>query len=326
MPPEQMCTVRDLPYHRRGRGLTQADLAVLLGVTQQAVAKWEHAGAVPRHRLATIAKHLGVHPDVLVPDGDRSTDGSPPNVRAVVDEFFADQVVISFEGATFHYMPSGEDGRKFWLALQQGPFAHLSAGPVQVLINVDAMRRVDFSEDPPLSSYEPPPAELGASLSEPEDGEDADDEDSTWVERGEARVFVRGVQAPYHGPQELFDGFLDRDTISKTELAELHDEFESGRSTALSIFDLFHTLSFYASFGPDARAASEPLSPGHLHVFESEDFDGVRQKTWVHTRDLLVIEVPTRLWEVFMLSARASRERDEARQRKPRGKRTRSTA
>lgn len=53
----------------------------------------------------------------------------------------------------------------------------------------------------------------------------------------------------------------------------------------------------------------EPLHRDALHVFDSEDGDSVPQSTWVHTRDIQVIEVPTRIWELHQLAAKLSLEK-----------------
>ncbi len=124
-------------------------------------------------------------------------------------------------------------------------------------------------------------------------------------ERGDARVFVRGVAEPYCGPQHFFDDIIDRSDVTTDELVQLHDAFERRRPTESSIFDLFESRSFQASLELDDSDGSAPAHPRHLHVFQSEDSDSVPQATWVHSRDLLVIEVPTRLWEIHHLSLKA---------------------
>ena len=325
MPPEDMRVVRDLGLHRRARGLTQTDLALLLGVTQQAVAKWEQSGAVPHHRLPALAKHLRVPIEILLPPGGRTSPDHGPRVRAVMNELFADQVVVSFDTANFHYCPSSEEVHAFWSDLQRGPFAQLSAGPVQAMINVDAIRRIDFSEEPDLNLYTPfprSPIELDAD-EDPEQVRDEEAHLAPWFVRGEARAFVRGVAEPYTGPQDFFADTLERDDVTKEELAELHDAFECERPSQNSLFDLFDNLAFHSDMDPDPSDRSDPTHPGHLHVFQSEDDEGGPRNTWVHTRDLLLVEVPTRLWEIHRLSVRARLELMDREERKQPKRRSR---
>lgn len=52
--------------YRRARGLTQAELAQLVGVTTHAVQQWEAAGRLPRARvLPKLAEALGLEPLTL---------------------------------------------------------------------------------------------------------------------------------------------------------------------------------------------------------------------------------------------------------------------
>ena len=296
-----MSMVRELARHRRARGLTQSDLALLVGVTQQAVAKWEQSGSVPHHRVASLAKNLRVPVEVLLPLGEQSSPEHEPRLRAIVNEIFADQILLSFEGGAFHYCPSSEEAREFWRDLQKGSFVLLSAGPVQALVNVDAARRIDFCEDPDLGRYVP----LINS-----DGND-DEAAESWFDHGDARVFVRGVDVPYRAHQSFFSGVLDRSDVTMAELAELHHAFECVRPTENSIFDLFANLTFNADLTPEPSDKNDPTHPSHLNVFQSEDDDGAPQDTWIHTRDILVIEVPTRLWEIHNLGVKAVLEQIE---------------
>jgi len=56
---------------RRERGITQTELAGRLGVTQQAVAKWESARSLPEPgAVAGLAKFFGVSSDYLLGVGD----------------------------------------------------------------------------------------------------------------------------------------------------------------------------------------------------------------------------------------------------------------
>jgi transcriptional regulator with XRE-family HTH domain len=89
-------TVQELRRFRTARGLTQTDLARLLGVTQQAVAKWEETGQIPAGRVRDLAKHLRVSADVLLVEDDPAL--RERRVPVEVNEiFFSTQVVVDFE-------------------------------------------------------------------------------------------------------------------------------------------------------------------------------------------------------------------------------------
>jgi hypothetical protein len=311
----------------------------MLGVTQQAVAKWELTGCVPPHRLKDLARRLRVSVDVLLAPGAGAA-AVERSARAMVREFFADQVVVCFEGATYHYAPTSQEAREFWSRLQGGGIVHLSAGPVQALVNVDAGHRIDFSEDPPLNYYQPRPLNSGATRGPLDEYEPAsaaasvsnepeDEEAGEWFERAEARVFLRGLSQPYIGPQTFFDDILEHAEVSDVELVALHEQFEGHRPTQYSIFDLFEGIRFSAQLDESSYDKGAELHPNSLHVFESEDFDGVPQRTWVHTRDIQVIEVPTRLWELYLSSVSAQLrrvERADAKAKQVRKKRGKSRA
>lgn len=55
---------------RRERGLTQEQLGQLVGVSAQAVSKWEKGGAPDVELLPTLADRLGVTIDTLFGRGD----------------------------------------------------------------------------------------------------------------------------------------------------------------------------------------------------------------------------------------------------------------
>jgi transcriptional regulator with XRE-family HTH domain len=301
-------TVQELRRFRTARGLTQTDLARLLGVTQQAVAKWEETGQIPAGRVRDLAKHLRVSADVLLVEDDPAL--RERRVPVEVNEiFFSTQVVVDFEERSFHYCPREEEVADFWHALQKGTFAHLSAGPVQVLINTGSMRRVDLSEDPPLSSYKPfpinPTDELKRRANDRDDtdasAEPEEREERQWYENGEARVYIRGVAEPYVATQTFFDELLGRDDVSTAELVDLAENFECERDDSNSIFDLFEDIRSSAEREERTYERNED-PPSEKYVFQSEDYDGCPQATWVHSREIQVIEVPTRLWELYRMA------------------------
>jgi hypothetical protein len=298
-----------------------------MNVSQQAVAKWERAGA-PRDRVREIAKQLRVSPDVLLVDEDPSK--REDRVAKEVNEiFFADQVVVCFPGRNFHYCPAQAEASQFFEDIQGGPFVHLSAGPVQVVVNADAALRVDMSEDPPLSSFKPypispldreddTPASVETSEAESNsktDGEPKPDEETEngqdgdaepyWFEQGYCRVYLRGAPEPYTGLAQFFEDALDNPELSKKELIEMAESFEHQRPSEDDIYDLFDYLA----------SCGEAIDTDERLIFYSEDYDGVRQVTFVRASDIEVIEVPTRVWELHRLAQHARNQALEAEER-----------
>jgi len=66
---------------RKERNLTQAALAVAIGVDQSLVAKIENGKSVSEHTLATIAQALGATPETFTADIDK-----PPMTEAERDQ------------------------------------------------------------------------------------------------------------------------------------------------------------------------------------------------------------------------------------------------
>ena len=63
-----------LAKRRRGKGLSQDDLASLLGVTRQAVSEWERNRNTPMH---DILPGLAAALDCLIDDLFTAADGTP---------------------------------------------------------------------------------------------------------------------------------------------------------------------------------------------------------------------------------------------------------
>lgn len=304
----------ELERRRRLIGLTQAELALLVGVTQQAIAKWERVGSVPEHRLKTLAQNLRVSTETLLSPDDGTQQERESRVQAWVGDTCGDSVVVGFENANFHYIPTSSELQAFWRSLQKDQFAHLSAGPVQVLVNVREARTIDFVFDPDLDSYEPKPVTSAypqshisnaLHLRNVDGDDDSDQEGRHWFENAEARVYIRGRRKQYDGPQMLFDETLNKENPTTDDLVDLQDAFQHERADSNSIFDLFAKIFFAADLDPSVYDKGEELHPDALHVFQSDDDGNGPQLTWAHTRDIQVIEIPTRLWEVFILSISA---------------------
>jgi transcriptional regulator with XRE-family HTH domain len=74
---------------RKAAGLTQTDLAELVGVPQQTIAFWEQSSRPPRSEaLPRLAKALGVRVEALIqPDAPRPARGGPVGkVRKLFEE------------------------------------------------------------------------------------------------------------------------------------------------------------------------------------------------------------------------------------------------
>ena len=74
---------------RRERGLSQEDLAEVVGVTRQAVQKWESGASRPdMDNLAALAQYFGVTLDYLVLGRDPSPDGPPGGGQTIINNYY----------------------------------------------------------------------------------------------------------------------------------------------------------------------------------------------------------------------------------------------
>lgn len=74
---------------RRERGLSQEDLAEVVGVTRQAVQKWESGASRPdMDNLAALARYFGVTLDHLVLGRDPSPDGPPGGGQTIINNYY----------------------------------------------------------------------------------------------------------------------------------------------------------------------------------------------------------------------------------------------
>lgn len=69
----------NITFYRKQRGLTQAELGRLVGVSSQAVSKWESGGAPDTEMLPTVAQALGITIDTLFGREQEKTE----NIEAV---------------------------------------------------------------------------------------------------------------------------------------------------------------------------------------------------------------------------------------------------
>lgn len=68
-----------IAYYRRDRKLSQEELAAQVGVSRQAVSKWELGEAAPDiGKLLALAKAFGVTTDHLLNDGEEPERAAPP--------------------------------------------------------------------------------------------------------------------------------------------------------------------------------------------------------------------------------------------------------
>ena len=83
--------------HRQARGLSQEKLAELVGVSRQAVSKWEVGDAIPdTDKLIPLARALGITVDELlgnVPEEEEAQEGSaePPLSGSYVASWVNDE-------------------------------------------------------------------------------------------------------------------------------------------------------------------------------------------------------------------------------------------
>ena len=74
---------------RRERGLSQEDLAEVVGVTRQAVQKWESGASRPdMDNLAALARYFGVTLDHLVLGRDPGTGSPPGGGQTVINNYY----------------------------------------------------------------------------------------------------------------------------------------------------------------------------------------------------------------------------------------------
>ena len=74
---------------RRERGLSQEDLAEVVGVTRQAVQKWESGASRPdMDNLAALAQYFDVTLDYLVLGRDPSPDGPPGGGQTIINNYY----------------------------------------------------------------------------------------------------------------------------------------------------------------------------------------------------------------------------------------------
>ena len=72
---------------RKGKGMTQEELAARLGVSAQAVSKWENDGSCPDiSLLPRLCRILGITSDELLTGDDSSVKMLPPSQRKSMDE------------------------------------------------------------------------------------------------------------------------------------------------------------------------------------------------------------------------------------------------
>lgn len=125
---------------RKRRGLTQEQLGALMGVSAQAVSKWEKGGAPDVELLPSLAEHLGVTIDTLFGCGEKELEDMPMRLKRWLDSNPAEGrlwALFRLLAQTFQYLiPMGveiaslpndtcypaslweEDGRETWMRSQ----------------------------------------------------------------------------------------------------------------------------------------------------------------------------------------------------------------
>jgi len=87
-----------LAQARRGQNLTQEQLAEQLGVTRQAVSRWESDTAYPEtDKIVRMAALFGVSCDYLLGVGDEPGTGTPPSpVTRLLQQAVGKRVQLAF--------------------------------------------------------------------------------------------------------------------------------------------------------------------------------------------------------------------------------------
>jgi len=93
-----------IAFYRKQRGLTQDDLAKELGVSNQAVSKWESAQCYPDIQLLpAIAKCFNISVDVLLGYKNTAADDVPREEQFMKPEIIADGAVARMKDGLFLY-------------------------------------------------------------------------------------------------------------------------------------------------------------------------------------------------------------------------------
>lgn len=253
---------------RLRRGLTQAQLAKEVGVSQQAVAKWEseEEPEIGAKYLPEIAKALGVKEHVVFPSLRKRSEMTREEVKEVMEVYIPRAALLYFKGrkSPFYTVVDKTNERRISAAIESADLGVEDKGfsdriawfhtvdGMLVAFNVAQIRR----------------CELGTDLTEPRDdrilpqdlfGEDKDEE--SFEEYGDLRrqrLFVKGRKTPFLG----FDG--ERDFLNR-----VMSVVSSG------MFDPNGFITFYSDAEDDIRWTAVPGA------------------------DLQLLEVPKSLYEAF---------------------------
>ena len=88
----------NIAKHRKLRGYTQEQLGELVGVSGQAVSKWENGGVPDTYLLPTISKVLGVSIDALFGVEKKISDYSQEEILDLLCQ-------LLFEHTTLYFVP-----------------------------------------------------------------------------------------------------------------------------------------------------------------------------------------------------------------------------
>lgn len=86
-------------YYRKRAGMNQEALADKLGVSRQAVSKWETGEAVPElNKVVLLAKVFGVTTDALLLDDEETVDAAPEDAPSFASEAHSSSWVEAVPG------------------------------------------------------------------------------------------------------------------------------------------------------------------------------------------------------------------------------------
>jgi len=105
-----------LRNHRKTLSLTQEDVALKIGVSGQAISKWENAECLPDcYNLSSIAKAYGISLDILLDTSiSESAENSISKIKQIAHELMWRGVPADYENA---HNDIGDDLWEIWRAL-----------------------------------------------------------------------------------------------------------------------------------------------------------------------------------------------------------------
>jgi transcriptional regulator with XRE-family HTH domain len=112
-----------IAVYRKAKGLTQEALGKLVGVSGQAVSKWENGGVPDTYLLPSVAKVLGVSIDALFGVERKISDYSVNEILDAIFEFYSENIgetdIFQFMFETFWTLQSAYFGNENRIPLNE---------------------------------------------------------------------------------------------------------------------------------------------------------------------------------------------------------------